>query len=167
MCDFFGLRRKDCLIRSTLSSDTRGRPALYPLQRHPVLWNCWYQSLMLLRDGGDHCWIVAVMPAEQKQLIRASQIAAHKTPSAPESPLSRCYVTDRKRRGEWDCACAQNLNTCCFLPCGKFTSACVLVAVMAGWKRSNNFDTPCNTLSPMLPVSRLYVYFKFTLKILN
>jgi len=50
------------------------------------------------------------MPAEQKQLIRASQIAAHKTPSAPESPLSLCYVTDRERRGEWDCACAQKLE---------------------------------------------------------
>ena len=28
-------------------------------------------------------------------------------------------------------------------PCGKLTSACVLVAVMADWNRSNNFDTPC------------------------
>jgi hypothetical protein len=37
MFDFFGLRRKDCLTRSTLSSDTRGRPALFPLQRHPVV----------------------------------------------------------------------------------------------------------------------------------
>ena len=37
MCDFFGLRRKGCLTRSTLSSDTRGRPALFPLQRHPVV----------------------------------------------------------------------------------------------------------------------------------
>jgi len=59
---------------------------------------------------GDHCWIVAGMPAEQKQLIRASQIAAHKTPSAPKSPLSLCYVTDRERRAEWDCACAQNFE---------------------------------------------------------
>jgi len=50
---FFGLRRKDCLTRSTLSSDTRGRPALFPLQRHPVVWNCWYQRLMLLGDGGS------------------------------------------------------------------------------------------------------------------
>jgi hypothetical protein len=50
---FFGLRRKDCLTRSTLSSDTRGRPALFPLQSHPVVWNCWYQRLMLLRDGGS------------------------------------------------------------------------------------------------------------------
>jgi len=92
---------------------------------------------------GDHCWIVAGMTAEQKQLIRASQIAARKTPSAPESPLSLCYVTDRERRGEWDCACAEKLNTCCFVPCGKVTSTCVLIAVMADWNRSNHFDTPC------------------------
>ena len=83
------------------------------------------------------------MPAEQKQLIRASQIVAHKTPSAPEPPLSLCYVTDRERRGEWDCACSQNLNTCCFVPCAKLTSACFLIAVMADWNRSNHFDTPC------------------------
>jgi hypothetical protein len=37
MCDFFGLLRKDCLTHSTLSSDTHGRPALFPLQRHPVV----------------------------------------------------------------------------------------------------------------------------------
>jgi len=53
MFDFFGLRRKDCLTRFTLSSDTRGGPALFPLQRHPVVWNCWYQRLMLLADGGS------------------------------------------------------------------------------------------------------------------
>ena len=50
---FFGLRRKDCLTRSTLSSDTRGRPALFPLQRYPFVWKCWYQRLMLLGDGGS------------------------------------------------------------------------------------------------------------------
>ena len=53
MFTFFGPRRKDCLTRSTLSSDTRGRPALFPLQRHPVVWNCWHQRLMLLGDGGS------------------------------------------------------------------------------------------------------------------
>jgi hypothetical protein len=37
MFDFLGLRRKVCLTRSTLSSDTRGRPALFPLQRHPIV----------------------------------------------------------------------------------------------------------------------------------
>ena len=92
---------------------------------------------------GDHCWIVVGMPAEEKQLIRASQIAAHKTHSAPEAPLSLCYVTGRERRGEWDCACAQNLNTYYFVPCGKLTSACVLIAVMADWNCSKHFDTPC------------------------
>jgi len=80
-------------------------------------------------------------PLNRKKLIPASQIAAHKTPSAPESPLSLCYVTDRERRGEWDCACAQNVNTCSFVPCGKLTSACILKAVMADWNRSNHFDT--------------------------
>jgi len=50
---FFGLQRKDCFTHSTLSSDTRGRPALFPLQRHPIVWNCWYQYLMLLGDGGS------------------------------------------------------------------------------------------------------------------
>jgi hypothetical protein len=44
---------KKRLARSTLSSDTRGRPALFPLQRHPVVWNCWYQRLMLLGYGGS------------------------------------------------------------------------------------------------------------------
>ena len=53
MCDFFGLRRKDCLTHSTLSSDTRGHPALFPLQRHPIVLNFWYQHLMLLGDEGS------------------------------------------------------------------------------------------------------------------
>ena len=132
-----------CLARSTLPSYTRGRPALFPLQKHPVVWNCWYQHLMMLRDGGDHCWIVAGMPTEQKQLIHASQNAVHKTLFAPESPLSFCSVTGRERRGEWDCACAQNLNTCCSIPYGKLTSVCVLKVVMADWNRSNHFHTPC------------------------
>jgi hypothetical protein len=32
------------------------------------------------------------MPTAQKQLIHASQIAAHKMLSAPELPLSLCYI---------------------------------------------------------------------------
>jgi len=97
----------------------------------------WHKHFVL------HRWIVDGMPDEQKQLIHASQIAAHKTLSAPESPLSLCYVRDQERRGEWDCACAQNLNTCCFVPCGKLSNACVFKAVMAEWNRSIHFDTPC------------------------
>jgi len=141
--DFFGPRRKDCLTRSTLSSDTRGRPALFPLQRHPFVWNCWYQYLMLLGDGGsllncrrNACW----------KLMHASQISAHKMLSAPESPLLLCYITDRERRGEWDRACGQNWNTCRFIPCGELTSACVLKAVMADWNCSNHFDRHCTLI---------------------
>jgi hypothetical protein len=69
------------------------------------------------------------MPVEQKQLIHASKIAAQKTLSAPESPLPLCYITDRERKGEWDCA--QTLDTCSFIPCGKLNSACVFKDVMA------------------------------------
>ena len=125
---FLRTAKKNCLTRSTLSSDTRGRPALFPLQRHP---HC--LKLLIPASNAIGRWGITVelspqCPAEQKQLIRASQIAAHKTPSAPESPLSLCYVTDRERRGEWDCACA---NTYSFVPCGKLTYACVLIAVTA------------------------------------
>jgi hypothetical protein len=34
-------------------------------------------------------------------------------------------------------------NTCCFIPCGKLTNACVFKAVMADWNRSSHFNTPC------------------------
>jgi len=92
---------------------------------------------------GDHCWIVARMPAEQKQLIHASQIAVHKTLFALDSPLSFCSITDQERRGEWGCACAQNLNTCCFIPYGNIISVCILKIVMADWNCSNHFGISC------------------------
>jgi len=63
------------------------------------------------------------------------------------------FVTSQtEKKGEWDCACAQNLNTCCFVPCGKLTSACVLIAVMADWNCSNHFDTHC--IIPFSPSPR-------------
>jgi hypothetical protein len=45
----------------------------------------------------DHSEIVAGRPAEQKQLIHASQIAPHKTLSVLDSPFSLCNVTDREK----------------------------------------------------------------------
>ena len=113
---------------------SRGNSFLHIRYAHGLLWH---------RHFVLHCWIVVGIPSKQKQLIHASQIAVHKTLSAPESPLSLCYFRDRERRGVWDCACAQNLNSCCFVPCGKLTNACVFKAVMADWNRSNHFDTPC------------------------
>ena len=140
LTDFFGLRRKDCLTRSTLSSDTCGCPALFPLQRHPVVWNCWYQHLILLGDGGsllNCCRNAHWTETTDSCFTYCSTQSAFCSGVA----ISLCYITDQERRGEWDCACAQNLNTCCFVPCGKLTNACVFKAIMADWKRSNHFDT--------------------------
>ena len=53
---------------------------------------------MLMGDG-DHCWIVAGIPAKQKQLIHASRIAARKTLSTRKSPLPICYDTEEEGRG--------------------------------------------------------------------
>jgi hypothetical protein len=46
------------------------------------------------------------------------------------------------------------IKTCCFVPCGKLTPACVLIAVMANWNRSNNFDTSCTFCQISLKFSR-------------
>jgi hypothetical protein len=124
---FFGLRRKDCLTRSTLSSDTRGRPALFPLQSHPVVWNCWYLRLMLLGDGG--------------------------------SPLN-CRRNARWRETTDSCftnCSTQNVNTCCFVPCGRLTFVCVLKAVMADWNCSNHFDTPGCYISKLAAVCNMKI----------
>ena len=139
MFPFLGLRRKDCLTRFTLSSDTRGRPALSPLQRYTVVLNCWYQRLMLLGDGGS---LLNCRRNARWTETTDSCFANCSTQNAFCSGVAIIALL-RERRGEWDCACAQNLNTCCFIPCGKLTSACVLIAVMADWNRSNHFDTPC------------------------
>ena len=132
---------KDCLTRSTLSSDTRVRPALFPLQSHPVVWNCWCQRLMLLADGGslsncrrnarwtettDSCFTNCSKQNAFRSAVAIIALLRHR----------------QREKREWDCACAQNLSTCCFFPCGKLTSVCVLIAVMTDWNCSNNFDTP-------------------------
>jgi hypothetical protein len=49
---FPGTAKKNCLTRSTFSSDTCGRPALFPVQRNLIVWNCLYQRLMLFGDRG-------------------------------------------------------------------------------------------------------------------
>jgi hypothetical protein len=66
------------------------------------------------------------------------------------------FVTSRTEKGgEWDCACDQNVNTCCFVPCGKHTSACISKAVMAAWNRSNNFGTRCTKQAHVTSYSSL------------
>jgi hypothetical protein len=73
---FFGLQKK------TVSLVPR-----FLLTHAAVLHFFLYKSTPL----GDGGWITVELSPEfsliKKKLIRASQIAAHKTPSAPESPL--------------------------------------------------------------------------------
>jgi hypothetical protein len=95
----------------------------------------------------NHSEIVAGRPAEEKQLIHASQTAAHKTLSAPGSTFSFCNVTDRAREEVGIAYAIKTWNTCCFVPCGKHTSACISKAVMAASKRSNHFGTRCIYIS--------------------
>jgi hypothetical protein len=79
-------------------------------------------------------------PAEQKQLIRASQISAHKTPSAPEPPLSLCYVTDREREEGSEMAHAHKTWTSAVsFRVGKLTSARILKAVNGRLKLLQSF----------------------------
>ena len=143
-----GTHRGDCPVHATLWSVCQ------------VWWSCnfsftkapRYLKMLISASNaigrwGDHCWIVAGMSAEPKQLIHASQIAAHKTLSAPESPLSLCYVTDREREREkrWvGLRMSRKLEQLLFRSMyRKLISACVFKAVMADWNRSNHFDTPC------------------------
>jgi hypothetical protein len=41
------------------------------------------------------------------------------------------------------------LNTCCLIPCGKHTSACISKAIMAAWNRSSH----CGTCSIYVPLT--------------
>ena len=146
---FFGLRRKYCLTCSTLSSDTRGRPALFPLQRHPLVWNCLYQHLMLLGDG-DYCWIVS----QECPLNRNNWFILQKLQHTKRFLLRNRHYhrprereIERERERDWERKKR-----------GKLTSACVLKAVKADWKRSSHFDI-CGTRRVRKRSNICYKYF--------
>ena len=46
-------RRQSSSCHTVISMSGVMFPHFFPLQRHPVVWNCWYQRLMLLGDGGS------------------------------------------------------------------------------------------------------------------
>jgi len=50
--DLRGLCSKLSWIRLTFSSDTRGQPELFPLQRQPICSSWWFQWQMLFLIGG-------------------------------------------------------------------------------------------------------------------
>ena len=50
--DLHGLHSKPSWICLTFSSDTHGQPELFPLHRHPICSNWWFQWQMLFVIGG-------------------------------------------------------------------------------------------------------------------
>jgi hypothetical protein len=81
---FFGPRRKDCLIRSTLSSDTCGRTALFSFTKAPHCLELLIPASYAIRSWGITVELLPECPLNRNELICASQIVAHKTPSALE-----------------------------------------------------------------------------------
>ena len=133
---------KKRLTRSTLSSDTR--PSwTFSFTKAP---RC--LKLLIPASNAIGRWGIAVELSPVCPLNRNNWFVLHKLQHTKRLLLrSRHYrfvTSQTERRVEWDCACAQNLNTCCFVPCGKPTSPRVLIALMADWNRSNHFDTTCN-----------------------
>ena len=134
-------------------------PALFPLQRHPVIWKCWYQHLMLLRDGG-----ITVELSPECQPNWNNWFMLHKLQHTIRSLLRsrhyRCVTsqTEREKRGV-GLRMSRKLEQLLFRSrSGKLTSACVFKAVMADWNRSNHFDTPCVVLPENLVVSECGIY---------
>jgi len=130
-----------CLTRSTLSSDTRDRPALFPLQRHPVVWNCWYQRLMLLGDGGSLLNCRRNTRWTETTDLCFTKCSTQNAFSSGVAIIILFRHRPREKRGV-------GLR---IIPYGKLTSMCVLKVVMADWNRSNHFDTPC--------IYIIYIYY--------
>lgn len=103
-----------------------------------------------LTDASGYCYWqmgISLKLLPEIQINRNSWFILHKLQhtkmlSALELPFSLCDVTDWERR-EWYCACIQDLNTCCFIPCRKNNFACFFKAIKATWNYSNYFSTQC------------------------
>ena len=94
-------------------------PALFPLQRHPVVWNCWYQRLMLLGDVGITVELSPERPLNWNRWLMPHELQ-HTKRFLLRCRHYRCVTSQTEREeGQWDCAWAENQNTCCFVPCGE------------------------------------------------
>jgi hypothetical protein len=75
---------------------TRVCLALFPLQRHPFFWNCLYQRLMLLADGG-----LTLTLSPEGPLNRNNWFMLHKLQQTKFFLIQRSYflfVTSRTER---------------------------------------------------------------------
>jgi hypothetical protein len=97
-------------------------------------------KLLIPTPNGNHSEFVAGRPADQKQLLHASQIAALQTLFATESPFPFCNFMDRERGGNGNVHAIKPW-TMLFRSIWKHTCACVCKAVMATWNHSNHFGT--------------------------
>jgi len=98
MCDFLGLRRKDCLTHSTLSSDTLVRLALFSLQKTP---RC--LKLLILASNAIGRWEITVELSPDCPLNRNNWFVLHKLQHTKRLLLrSRHYrvVTSQTEREE-------------------------------------------------------------------
>ena len=94
-------------------------PALFPLQRHPVVWNCWYQRLLLLGDGGITFELSPECPLNWNNRFTLHKLQ-HTKRFLLRSRHYRCVTSQTEREeGELDCAWAENLNACYSVPCGE------------------------------------------------
>jgi hypothetical protein len=70
---FFALRRKVCLTRSTLSSDTRGRPTLFPFTKAPLCL-----KLLIPASNAIGRWGITVELSPEYPLNRNNWFVLHK-----------------------------------------------------------------------------------------
>jgi hypothetical protein len=115
---------------------TRGRPALLPLQRHPVVWNCWNQRLMLLGDGGSQLNCRRNARWTETTDLCFTNCSTQNAFCSGFAIIALLHHRLRERRivGLRMRTKFENLL---------FRSMWKLKAVMADLKYSNHFDTPC------------------------
>ena len=98
MFTFFGPRRKDCLTRSTLSSDTRGRPALFSFTKAPHRL-----KLLIPASNAIGRWGITIELSPEWPLNRNNWFVLHKLQHTKRLLLrSRHYrfVTSQTEREE-------------------------------------------------------------------
>jgi len=144
--DFFGMRRKYSLTRYTLSSNTRGRPAPFPLQRNAVVWVLIPASSAIGRSLLDR--------RRNARWTETSHSCFTNCSTKRFLLRNRHYrfvtsQTDRQEEG--GIAHAHEIWTLLFRSMWGRNSACVLKTVMADWNRSNHFDTRCTSSTNPIP----------------
>ena len=122
-------------------------PALFPSQRHPVLWNCWYQRLMLFGDEGITVVLSPECPLNWNNWFMLHKLQ-HTKCFLVRSRHYRCVTSQTEREEGIGIAHEQKTwNTCCFVPCGK-TYFCMLFS--KPWWRIET--------APIILIHPVYIY---------